>query len=280
MWTKEWTRLSRRIETWLAGAEAMKLNPTDYYGMSEATLLPDAGAIENELEKMVNTFKGSAPELSVIFSGRHPARVKLKHGSSPPVGAGGVQAWAMYLATIRGQIDHLAQDPEADYSARVERAVQHAQRLVVVDSDVNGKWAAAYADGETACERLGAVHLLWHGVWAFKANASGERTDLITNSILGNDQIDDAARGGSVLTLTEWKRVTAQLTVSQAAEQAKTQLKRYSGGSLAATELRRTCYAILVSVLHETMPADADLGQGMRVRFVNLAVDPLPPSRS
>src|ERR1700722_9028346 len=33
--------------------------------------------------------------------------------------------------------------------------------------------------GSVACERLGAVHLLWHGIFAFKVDGSGARTDLI-----------------------------------------------------------------------------------------------------
>jgi hypothetical protein len=30
-----------------------------------------------------------------------------------------------------------------------------------------------------ACEKLAGVHLLLHGIWAFKVHAAGERTDLV-----------------------------------------------------------------------------------------------------
>ena len=240
--------------------------------------MPAAQAINNDLETMVGTVGASSPELTKLYSSRLHARLKLTQPNV--VGIPGLQAWALYLGTIRGELDHVASDPDSGYSGRIERATQHLQRLIVVDSDVASKWLTAYRQDEPACERLGAVHLLWHGVWAFKAGAAGERTDLITGLQLDNSTVDDATRGDSALTLTEWKRVTATLNATVAAEQAKKQLARYSVGTLAATELRRTCYAILVSEKHEVMPADQGLSNGKIVRFINIAVNPSVPSKS
>ncbi len=61
------------------------------------------------------------------------------------------------------------------------------------------------AVGETACEKLGALHLLSHGILAFKAYAPGERTDLILGDRLVID--DDLIAGTEGIVLTEWKRV-------------------------------------------------------------------------
>ena len=56
--------------------------------------------------------------------------------------------------------------------ARSERAFLHLRRLLAVDRDVRAKWKAAYEgkQGEVACEALGAVHLLSHGIYAFKVD--------------------------------------------------------------------------------------------------------------
>jgi hypothetical protein len=53
--------------------------------------------------------------------------------------------------------------------------------LIVVDKNVRAKWQAAWKKSgghETRCEQLGAVHLLSHGIWAFKTSANGA-TDLV-----------------------------------------------------------------------------------------------------
>ena len=73
--------------------------------------------------------------------------------------------------TVGGSVEHA--------KSLVERAFIHLQRTIVVDHDIRKKWKSAFNTGEIACERLGAVHLLSHGIWAFKADALGERTDLI-----------------------------------------------------------------------------------------------------
>jgi hypothetical protein len=54
------------------------------------------------------------------------------------------------------------------------------------------------------CERLGATHFLWHGLWAFKVNVEGARTDPATF-----EPIDDreAQTSGGARVLTEWKKI-------------------------------------------------------------------------
>jgi hypothetical protein len=41
-----------------------------------------------------------------------------------------------------------------------------------------------YDDGELACEKLGACHLLSDEAWAFKAVGAGENINLVMNVLL------------------------------------------------------------------------------------------------
>ena len=68
---------------------------------------------------------------------------------------------------------------------RSERAFAHLQRHFVADAECRDKWTSAFTDGEVACEALRALHLLLHGLWAFKVDNAGARTDLVFQEPLG-----------------------------------------------------------------------------------------------
>ncbi len=94
-------------------------------------------------------------------------------------------------------------DVQLPLRALSDRAFQHLQRLIVVDDEVRRKWQAAFAKGEVECEKLGAVHLSGHGIWAFKIDASGGRTDLVYQEPAGGLIKEQQYAEG--LVLTEWK---------------------------------------------------------------------------
>src|SRR6516165_4028051 len=77
------------------------------------------------------------------------------------------------LRAFESEMTYLLTDTQQRIRSIAERAFQHLRRLIVVDSDVQRKWEAAFERGEVACERLGATHLLWHGIFAFKVDAAG-----------------------------------------------------------------------------------------------------------
>jgi hypothetical protein len=157
----------------------------------------------------------------------------------------------------------------------VERAILHLDRSIVVDERLRDAWRRALEKGETECEKLGAVHLLLHGIWAFKVNAAGERTDLVLQEPLDlTDEIDAAARA---FILTEWKVAQSVAEAEQRAGEARAQTRRYSKGSLAATEIQSTRYIVLVSNDRVVVPRDA-LEDDVTYRHVNIAVNPSPPS--
>jgi hypothetical protein len=86
----------------------------------------------------------------------------------------------------------------------------------VVDKNVRAKWQAAWKKSgghETRCEQLGAVHLLSHGIWAFKTSANGA-TDLVYSDPI--DRYSTIVRQTArVLVLTEWKRVLIDREVAR-----------------------------------------------------------------
>ena len=130
--------------------------------------------------------------------------------------------------------------------------------------------------GETACEKLGAVHLLWHGIFAFKINALGAQTDLVYS-----EPIDASItqRGIEGLVLTEWKVADAKNATDRFA-QARQQAERYRKGPLIGTELTGYRYAIAVSLtdLPKVLVPDDMVIEGRVYRHINFAIEPRTPS--
>lgn len=138
------------------------------------------------------------------------------------------------------------------------------------------KWAHAFESGEVECEKLGAVHLLGHGIWAFKISGAGGRTDLVYQEPL--EDFANIERSSEGLVLTEWKLQGPGQSAAGCFERARTQAKSYASGVLAGTELTRFRYAIVVSDQDVETPVDF-LDGGITYRHINVAVHPRVPSR-
>lgn len=187
-----------------------------------------------------------------------------------------LQAAIIELCAMETELTHCLSDREVTVQRLVERAFLHLKRTLVVDEDAANRWQAALAVGETRVEKLGGVHLLSHGIWAFKSNADGERTDLILGHVLSNDR--EVAEVAAGLVLTEWK--VARDAASAAAQWAHAlyQARRYTAGALAGYELRSVRYLVLVTRDHVIPPEDIREGPAV-FRHVNIPVSPSPPSR-
>jgi len=130
------------------------------------------------------------------------------------------------LAVLETEMSFVLADVQEAIRARCERAFLHLQRSLVVDETIRNKWKTAFAAGETECERHGSVHLLLHGIWAFKVNAEGERTDLIFQEPGG--ALSRANEYADGLVLTEWKKATAQDEAGRRFGEARAQADRYA----------------------------------------------------
>ncbi len=137
------------------------------------------------------------------------------------------------LRSLAVEVDYHLADFQAPLRSLAERAFEHLQRSIVADDDIKRKWQQALARsraGETSCEALGAVHLLSHGIWAFKAGVRGAVTDLVyQDQAIDIRRVEKAAVG---LVLTEWK--VARTDGDKEFREAEWQAHEYAGGALAA----------------------------------------------
>ncbi|NRD62998.1 hypothetical protein HRD49_14710 [Corallococcus exiguus] len=184
---------------------------------------------------------------------------------------------ACVLGTIRAQVDYIHTDKQARARRMSERAFTHLQRTLVADFGFRLKWIRALRESraEDACEKLGAVHLLLHGIWAFKADAKGGKTDLVLSQPLSEDE---AALAADAMVLTEWKVVREDDSPEEQAKKARAQAERYAGETLAGFELATHRYLILVSEdFIKPLPVISPRGD-ITYEVRNIAVSPSSPS--
>jgi hypothetical protein len=201
--------------------------------------------------------------------------ILMDHNSTSDMRQIYVRTSIVALAALEGEISYLLRDSQESIRSRVERAFEHLNRLIVVDDDVREKWGAAYGKNEVACEKLGAVQLLSHGIWAFKVDAIKGRTDLVYQEPL---DIAGVKRAGEGLVLTEWKKHSGGDDPGNLFKAARDQAQRYAEGVLRGTELTHYRYAVLVSQHEIKVPGDFQEGQVV-YRHINIAVEPRTPSR-
>ena len=180
------------------------------------------------------------------------------------------------LLSFQSEFSHLTSDNQILARNLIERAFLHLQRSIVADPTVQSSWQRAFDAGETACERLGSTHLLLHGIWAFKANSAGERTDLVLGTRLEiTPQIEGASEA---LVLTEWKVVRKASEYHQRADEALRQARLYSAGSLAGFELSDRRYIVIVSQDRLGEAPSDHVENGVEYQFKNIVVAPESPS--
>jgi hypothetical protein len=180
------------------------------------------------------------------------------------------------LRSLQSDVEYLLADTNVIARNPTNRAFLHLQRLIVADGGIRITWQKAYEDGETACERLGANHLLLHGIWAFKTDAAGERTDLVLGGKLQlTPEIESAADS---LVLTEWKLVHSYADLERKSVEALKQARLYGTGSLAGFELAARRYLVMVSKNRLEMPPDR-AESNLVYEYRNIAVEPSRPSR-
>ncbi|MBW0005129.1 MAG: hypothetical protein JO216_16760 [Hyphomicrobiales bacterium] len=177
------------------------------------------------------------------------------------------------LRALEAELTFLFSDTQERVRSTAERAFQHLRRLIAVDEEVRGKWQKAYDDNETRCEALGAVHLLAHGIFAFKADAAGARTDLVFHE----PARDDVGQYAETMVLTEWKIAPNQKNADKQFDAARRQAALYAEGPLATFELRDYRYIVLVTPKAINVPSDTAQG-GVTYRHINIPVRPDTPS--
>lgn len=273
MWRTEWDALSARIAAFLEAAQFLLSTGTarqEFYGAND--LVDNGKRIVECVHRFHADHGANIPEAAAqtLATWKDPTRA-WGAGMQP---TSQVQHMGIVLQSLRAEMNHLLASTDAIGRSLVARAFQHLQRSIVADEMVRSAWQAAYAAGEIYCERLGACHLLLHGVWAFKADGTTERTDLVLGEPL---RITDSVRAAAeVLVLTEWKlfrRHGNQKTVQAACRQARREAALYSGSILAGFELASRRYLIVVSEDRQILPEPEPDGD-VTYEYVNISVSP------
>lgn len=241
-------------------------------------LRDNAARTLSELERFGTDNRSALPAMAfdaiADFSNR--TGPLLRNEMSRDMAREAIGAALVAFASLEAELSYLLADTQESIRGLSARAFKHLQRQIVADTDVRTKWQRAHSDGEVACEKLGSVHLLSHGIFAFKASAEGERTDLVFNdSIQSLSDIQGYADG---VVLTEWK-VATPASMNAKIEQARSQASRYQYGVLGGLELVNYRYIVVVSDdFLPNFPGECAAGN-ITYRQVNIAVNPSVPSR-
>jgi hypothetical protein len=278
-----WLSLSSRIRGLTQAGELharfLSVRSSDSYGRS-ALLREQCEAVPTALQSFRDQFESFLPVaaktcVQSFIAGRSGL---IRDISGSPDGRE-ERVWAalVMLGAFETEMSFILSDLQEMLRSRADRAFEHLQRMIVADQDYKAKWQTAFDRGEEACEQLGAVHLLLHGIWAFKANAKGERTDLVDQEpITDFANIERSADG---LVLTEWKKAKVGDDPAPCFEDARQQGAFYAQGALAGFELAAYRYAVVVSRQRVAAPDDRREGSAT-YRHVNISVDPDTPSRA
>jgi len=276
MWNVEWNAISARIAALIeAGTYFVRATANgwhDSFGTNQR-ILQNAHDIRERIGVFQKNHGSQLTEAAKQCLDRFlgEAEPSMTHGEAS------MHAALIQLASFRAEFSYLITDTEAVGRSLVIRAFTHLNRSIVADSDFRRRWDVAFCEGELSCERLGACHLLLHGVWAFKASAAGGRTDLVLGTPLSEGE--EVRIAANTLVLTEWKVVNdASQTIAKANE-AYEQAKRYSSGVLAGFELSSRRYLVLVSGNDLISIPPARIEGSVIYEYVNVPVSPSTPSQ-
>lgn len=231
------------------------------------------------LREFRREFEHALPESAVIridyFLGTSLAQATFDQSADHRAARGAMVG----LVAVEAEVTFMLHGRQEQIRTRSERALLLLQRTLAVDEEARGKWKAALGRGEVSCERLGSVALLSQGIYAFKVDATGARTDLVFSEPPDNQQLFRTVEG---LVLTEWKVADAGNAAARFAE-ARKQADLYSAGPLAGIELTGYRYLVVVSAKslpHGDIPGDQITPDGVTYRHVNLVVEPEVPSKA
>ena len=282
-WYQEWQALSARIHGLLdAGSffyRALQHFSSDDLGVRKTILLSNAKDIFESLNKYLKQYQSTFPKEAFESLKRFLEQPDIKNFNFTPHDEqvrGHVQFALTSLAAFKSEFSYIIADTQSVALRITERAFAHLQRSIIADDGIRNKWLSAFSEGEPKCEQLGSLHLLSHGVWAFKAHAEKGRTDLILNEPLSDTSMIE--KTSTALVLTEWKVIRQSNELDTKIREAYVQTKIYTAGVLSGIELVNYRYLVMVSEKSMKMPADLIEGN-VTFRHINLPVDPDTPSK-
>lgn len=279
-WRTEWKAISDRIEgTLKAGSfyiQCVSINASDPGAVADRVLIPSAREIRESIIDFHKDYHSQLPTSAASCLDRFLRDAPKFFEEQVLKDRFGVQVTLTALMSFCAEFTYKITDASTLARRLSERALSHLQRSIVADATTKASWIEAFNHHETSCEKLGAVHLLQHGIWAFKVDGAGERTDLVFGEPLTD--LSEVERTAEALVLTEWKRVQEPSKLREKIDEARGQASRYSVGVLGGLELVGYRYLVLVSENFLRMPPD-EKEREATYRHINIAVAPKPPSR-
>jgi hypothetical protein len=285
-WHKEWDAIQKVItELNCICSEfvsALDASSSDTFSTIKTIAIPMAESLGTKIEKLGERYESQLPvdALNCISSlGQEVSKLSTAGKNSIKTPAG-VAHMSTIFRNFRAEFTYLTSDLDGMVVRQTARAFTHLQGSIIADPAIRKKWIDAFNERETTCEKLGAVHLLLHGVWSFKADSAGGRTDLILGEPLKEKNLSEIYLAAEGLVLTEWKRVVKPNDTKKASDVAFEQAQIYANSNLAAIELKKYRYLVLVSIDYlKSVPDDREQ-EGVIYKHINIAVDPSSPSKA
>lgn len=282
-WYHEWQALRARIQGLLdAGAyfySALEHSSDDDQSVRKKILLKNAEILFSSLNNYLDSYRSAFPEKALESLERFLGQTEIQGLDFNPTNIDQIRGYVQFaltsLAAFQSEFSYVISDTQAMALRITERAFVHLQRSIVVDDNIKGNWEHAFNIGETKCEKLGALHLLLHGIWAFKAHGKKGRTDLILNEPLQDLTLIE--KTSTALVLTEWKVVNNTNELDGKIKEAFEQTKLYVTGVLGGIELANYRYLVIVSEKSMAMPSNFSEND-IVYRHINIPVNPDTPS--
>jgi hypothetical protein len=269
-WISRWKNISTKIlqlqEVSRSYFDSINSFGVDHYGIGGSSIIPAARDLFNEVVEMKKTFPMMPAETLMVIA-KLEKNFSSHHKFTGIPGVGGAM---VHLGIFNSEMNFYLKDNETVSKDKVRLAFLHLQRTLIVDPVARNKWLDAFNEGEQALEKLGATHLLSHGLWAFKSCEDNQKKDLVLGSSIRADEVQAV---GACLVLTEWKKIQPENIVEKS-KQALSSAKKYSEPPVAGSELKNEKYLIMVSENHINMPASVK-EDDIRYVFMNLSINPL-----
>jgi hypothetical protein len=282
-WQYEWQAIAARIEGLrIAGDiyfKSIAKHSEDSFGTIRRVLLPQAEDIYHLFNNLCDNHHKQMPKAACDSIKGFISNFRQNFTAEIPSSTFQYQLQVFQnritsLLTLKAELDYLLSNASDQIRHIAERAFDHLQRCIIADPSYKKNWITGFSTGETYCEKLGAIHLLWHGISSFKVNAEGGRTDLIFGNTIDNPTQVENSIG---LVLTEWKQATTKSDAEKKVTEAQNQAELYSVGVLGGIELVNPRYIVVVSKDYVALPSDIEIN-GVIYRHINLATEPSVPS--
>src|ERR1700733_3712221 len=126
------------------------------FGNHAKAILSDLNALANSMEEE-QSLKGAeaSARTAITRVSNEVTPLLYETGNTGDLWKINVRASLVLLAALEGEVTYILRDSQEGIRSLTERAFEHLNRTIVVDSSFRERWQAAYQHNEPACEALG-----------------------------------------------------------------------------------------------------------------------------